>query len=180
MSDLIVIAFPDAATAFELRGELARLQKEYLIEMEDAVVVTRDEATGEVALHQAVNLTRAGALGGTFWGTLVGLLFLNPLVGAAVGAGAGALAGKLSDVGIDDAFLGNVGASLEKGGSALCLLIRKITADKVLERLGAFRAKGRVVKTSLSHEAETQLRNLVEPPVSPMGVGHDQMGLPEG
>jgi uncharacterized membrane protein len=179
MSDLIIVAFPDAAAAFEVRAELARLQKEYLIEMEDMVVVTRDEHTGDVTLHQAVNLTAAGAWGGTFWGTLVGLLFLNPLVGAAVGAGAGALAGRLSDIGIDDEALKNVGASLDRGGSAICVLVRKMTADKVLERLSHVRAKGRVVQTSLSHDAEARLRAAVEPPTHPMAKGHDQMGLPE-
>ncbi len=101
MSDLIVVSFPDESTAFELRAALVKLQKEYLIEMEDAVVVTKG-ADGKVKLHQAVNLTAVGALGGTFWGTLVGLIFLNPLLGAAVGAGSGAISGALSDVGIED------------------------------------------------------------------------------
>nr|WP_232017751.1 DUF1269 domain-containing protein [Cereibacter sphaeroides] len=59
--------------------------------MEDVVVVTRD-AEGKVKLHQAVNLTAAGAVGGSFWGLLIGLLFLNPLLGLAVGAGAGSSA----------------------------------------------------------------------------------------
>ena len=79
MSDLLVIAFNNEADGFELRTELVKMQQEYLIELEDAVVVTRD-ADGKVKLHQAVNLTAAGAVGGGFWGTLVGLLFLNPLL----------------------------------------------------------------------------------------------------
>lgn len=53
MSDVVIVADPDEATAFEVRAELMRMQKEYLIEMEGIVVVTRDEA-GEVHLHQAV------------------------------------------------------------------------------------------------------------------------------
>lgn len=179
MTDLVVVAFADEATAFEVRAELVRLQKEYLLEMEDVVVVTRGEA-GDVALHQAVNLTASGAIGGGFWGALVGLLFLNPLVGAAVGAGAGALAGRATDIGIEDDFLRDVGASLDKGGSAVCVLIRKMTADKVMERLAAFRARGRVVKTSLTHAQETRLKALLEPGVHPMAVAQDQMGLPEG
>jgi len=104
MSDLIVIEFGDKETAFELRAELAKMQKEYLIEMEDVVVVTKNEK-GKVKLHQAVNLTAAGAVGGTFWGMLIGMIFLNPLLGAAVGAGAGALSGKLRDIGISDDFI---------------------------------------------------------------------------
>ncbi len=174
MSDLIIIAFPDAATAFSLRGELLKLQKEYLIEMEDVVIVTRENG-GEVQLHQAVNLTASGALGGGFWGAFVGLLFLNPLIGAAVGAGAGAIAGKMTDIGINDDFMRSVGQSLDKGGSALCVLVRKMTADKVLDRLGAFRATGRVIQTSLSLDAEARLKALVEK-MAPLGQPSDQLG----
>jgi uncharacterized membrane protein len=174
MSDLIVVAFKDEATAFEMRAELVRLQKDYLMEMEDVVIVTRTDG-GEVQLHQAVNLTASGAVGGGFWGALVGLIFLNPLVGAAVGAGAGALAGRAADIGINDDFMRDVGKSLDKGGSAVCVLVRKMTADKVLERLGAFRARGRVVQTSLSHDAEAQLRGLLET-TQTLGLPADQLG----
>src|SRR3954469_10585037 len=86
MSNLIVIGFPNEADAFAMRAELAKLQAQYLIEMEDAVVVTRDPK-GQPVLHQAVNLTATGALGGMLWGTLIGMLFLSPLLGAALGAG---------------------------------------------------------------------------------------------
>jgi uncharacterized membrane protein len=175
MSDLVIVAFADEATAFEMRAELVRLQKEYLIEMEDVVIVTRN-AGGDVTLHQAVNLTASGAMGGTFWGALVGLLFLNPIVGAALGAGAGALAGRATDIGINDDFLRDVGASLDKGGSAVCVLIRKMTTDKVAERIAKFRSKGRVVQTSFSKDQEAKLRAILET-THPMGTPADQMGL---
>lgn len=181
MSDLVIVAFPDEATAFEARAALVGLQKEYLIEMEDVVIVTRAEDSGDVKLHQAVNLTAAGAAGGTMWGTLVGLLFLNPLLGAAVGAGTGALVGRFSDIGINDDFIRDVGRSLERGGSAICVLIRKMTGDKVLERLEPFRAKGRVVQTSLSKDSDEALRRLFEeirplgnPPADQLGGGREQ------
>ena len=83
MSNLVVIGFDDETTAFEMRAKLAKMQKEYLIEMEDVVVVTKDE-TDKVKLHQAANLTAAGAVGGGFWGVLIGMIFLNPLLGATV------------------------------------------------------------------------------------------------
>ncbi len=157
MSELIVVAFDDEATGFELRTELVKLQKEYLIEMEDAVVVTRS-GEDDIKLHQAVNMTASGAIGGGFWGTLVGMLFLNPLLGAAVGAASGALAGKFTDIGIKDDFMRKVGHSLPPGGSAVCILVRKMTGDKLLERLAQFHLKGRVLQTSLSNEAEAKLR----------------------
>lgn len=175
MSDLVIVAFPDEATAFEARAALVRLQKEYLIEMEDAVVITRDES-GDVRLHQPVNLTAAGAVGGTMWGALIGLLFLNPLLGAAAGAGAGAISGALSDIGIKDDFLQDIGMALDDGQSALAVLIRKMTADKVLARLGDFPARGRVIQTSLSTEMEDRLKAMIEAPTQAMGSAVPQLG----
>lgn len=159
MSDLVVIGFDDEQAAFDVRAKLAKMQKEYLIEMEDVVVVTKD-AKGKVKLHQAVNLTAAGAVGGSFWGMLIGMIFLNPLLGAAVGAGAGALAGKLKDIGIDDNFMKTLAADLTEGTSALFILVRKVTTDKVLDRLEG--VKGKVLKTSLTVDAEDALRKLLE------------------
>jgi uncharacterized membrane protein len=161
MSNLIVIAFNNEADAFEMRAALAKLQSQYLIEMEDAVVVTRD-THGKVQLHQPVNLTAAGAVGGAFWGMLIGMLFLNPLLGAAVGAGSGALSGKLSDIGINDKFVKDLGATFTNSTSALCVLVRKSTPDKVLEALKPFAGKGRVLQTSLTKDKEDQLREFIE------------------
>jgi uncharacterized membrane protein len=158
MSDLVVIGFEDEATAFEMRAELIKMQKEYLLDMEDVVVVTKDDK-GKVKLHQAVNLTAAGAAGGTFWGLLIGVIFLNPLVGAAVGAGAGALSGKLSDLGIDDKFMNELGDTFTSGSSALCVLVRKATPDKVMEGLKRF--KGKVLKTSLTTDKEAELQKIL-------------------
>jgi uncharacterized membrane protein len=161
MSNLVVITFPDSETAFEMRAALAKLQKEYLIEMEDVVVVTKDEA-GKVKLHQAMNLTAMGAMGGTFWGMLIGMIFLNPLLGAAVGAGAGALSGAFTDLGIDDKFMKELGETFRPGCSAIFILVRKATPDKVLEGLAAFKGKGRILKTSLSKDEEQTLRDFIE------------------
>lgn len=158
MSDLLVIAFDDETTGFELRSELVKMQREYLIQLEDAVVVTRPTAE-DIQLHQAVNLTAAGAVGGGFWGTLVGLIFLNPLIGAAVGAASGALAGRWSDVGMNDDFMRQLGQSIPPGGSAVFILVRKMTADKVLARLEGFHLRGRVMQTSLPDDQEQKLRD---------------------
>jgi uncharacterized membrane protein len=161
MSNLVVVVFGDETTAFEMRTELVKMQKNYLIEMEDAVVVTKD-ANGKVQLHQAVNLTAAGAVGGGFWGTLVGLIFFNPLLGAAVGAGAGALSGVLSDIGVNDKMMKDVAQSFQPGTSALFVLIRKATTDKVLDGLKQFAGKGKVFQTSLSKDTEAALRAALE------------------
>jgi uncharacterized membrane protein len=161
MANLIVVGFDNAADAFEMRAALAKMQAEYLIEMEDAVVVTRNEK-GKVQLHQAANLTASGAVGGAFWGSLIGLLFLNPLLGAAIGAGSGALSGKLTDIGINDQFMKDLGTTLTPGHSALFVLVRKSTPDKVLEGLKPFAGKGRVLQTSLTKDKEDDLRKFIE------------------
>jgi uncharacterized membrane protein len=161
MSNLVAVVFPDETTAFEMRGALAKMQREYLIEMEDAVVVTKDEK-GKVRLHQAMNLTAAGAVGGGFWGMLIGMIFLNPLLGMAVGAGAGAISGRLSDAGVSDEMMKGLAKSFIPGSSALFVLFRKATPDKVLAELKPFAGKGKVFKTSLTKDSEEALRRVLE------------------
>jgi uncharacterized membrane protein len=161
MSNLVVVVFNDEVTAFEMRTALLKMQKDYLIELEDAVVVTRD-AKGKTKLDQAVNLTSAGAVGGGFWGLLIGMIFLNPLLGAAVGAGAGALSGKFTDIGVNDQMMKEIGQSFKPGSSGLFVLIRRATMDKVLEGLKEFTGKGKLFKTSLNKDDENALREALE------------------
>jgi uncharacterized membrane protein len=167
MSDLIVVAFPGEDTADQVLNRLQALQKEHLIDLEDACVVVRDRH-GKVHVKQAVNLVgleaASGGAFGAMWGTLIGLLFLNPLAGlltgAAFGAGAGALSGMLSDYGINDDFIRSLGDTLEPGTSALFVLVRRATLDKVLPELRPF--GGQVIRTSLSTEQEARLRRALE------------------
>jgi len=161
MSNLVAVVFDDEATAFEMRAALVKMQKEYLIEIEDAVVVTRDQK-GKTRLDQAVNLTTAGAVGGGFWGMLIGLIFLNPLLGAAIGAGAGALSGKLNDIGLNDKMMKDIGQAFKPGTSGLFVLVRRATVDKVLEGLKQFAGKGKVFQTSLNKDDEAALREAIE------------------
>ena len=161
MSSLVVMGFPTVSEAEEVRTQLVNIQKEQLISLEDAVVVEND-VDGKVHLRQALNLTTAGAIGGGFWGSLVGLLFLNPLLGAAVGAGIGAASGSLSDLGINDGFLREVGETLPPGTAALCVLARDSTPDRLIERLRAHAPHAKLLRTNLSHTDEERLRQLLE------------------
>lgn len=155
MSELIVIGYDNLFQAEEVRTKLLKLQRDYLIDLEDAVVAVKD-ADGKVKLNQYYQLTQAGAIGGGFWGALVGMLFLNPLLGAAVGAGAGAISGALSDVGINDDFMKSLAETFKPGTSALFILVRKVTPDKVMEELRG--AGGKIIQTSLSHDDEAKLQ----------------------
>ena len=155
MSTLVVIGYKDVDQAEEVRLKLRKLHRDYLIDMDDAVVAVKD-AGGKIKLHQAVNLTAAGAASGGFWGMLIGMIFLNPLLGMAVGASAGAMSGKLTDVGINDNFMKELANTLTPGSSALFVLVRKATPDKVLAELQG--TGGTVLKTSLSSDDEAKLQ----------------------
>ena len=106
-------------------------------------------------------MTAAGAATGGMWGMLVGMLFLNPLLGAALGAGAGALSGRFTDVGIDNKFMKDAGSALQPGQAALCVMVRKVTADKVLPAMAAF--GGIVLRTNLTAEQEAKLQAALKP-----------------
>lgn len=155
MSDLVFIAFPTEQKAEEVREKVLAMQKEYLIELGDAVVAVKDDK-GRIKLNQLMNMTTTGAVSGAMWGTLVGLIFLNPLLGAAIGAGSGALSGKLVDVGINDQFMKDSAEALQPGTAGLFLLIRKMTTDKVLADLKG--VGGQVMRTSFDETKEAALR----------------------
>ena len=154
MSELIVIGYDDEVTAERVLDEVQDLQKEYLIDLDDAAVVKRNEK-GKLKVTTSTHATGAGALGGAFWGFLFGLLFLVPVAGLAIGGIVGALMGKGVDLGIKGDFKEQVGELVGPGKSAVMMVIRKSTPDKVLEELKPY--GGTVLRTSLSHDDEEQL-----------------------
>lgn len=156
MSDLVAIVYPSEDKAEDVRQRLFRLQKEYLITISDAVIAVKTES-GSIKLNQLVNTTVSGAMSGSFWGLLIGVLFLNPIVGVALGAASGALGGALSDFGINDAFMKELSASIQPGNAALFVLVKNMTADKVLTEIKD--AGGVVLKTSLDETKEKILRD---------------------
>jgi uncharacterized membrane protein len=162
MSNLFVLKCANEATGENILGTLRRLQTQHLIVVEDAALVTLG-SNGRPKIRQAHDLVGAGALGGAFWGMLIGLLFLSPLLGAAIGAGMGALSGKMSDIGIDDNFIKQVGSAIHPGEAALFLLTRNEIADKILPELKQFQFE--VIQTSLSEENEKQLHEMLGPAV---------------
>ncbi|MBX3332076.1 MAG: DUF1269 domain-containing protein [Nitrospira sp.] len=169
MSDLVCIAFKDSGTADRVLNELRAMETEYVLDLEDAVIVVRD-MDGKVHLKQCVDVfggaTKHGVALGVLWGGLMGLLFMNPLAGLlgsiAGGAGGGAMTnaaseyGLLSDYGIPDKFIKDLGSTIKRGTSAIFLLIRSVDEDKVLPRISQY--EGTILKTSLSNEQEEKLR----------------------
>jgi len=164
MSNLIAIAYPDLGTARTVAAELGQLTKERSIVLEDMVVIEH-RPDGKVKLHQAASTAGVGAAGGALWGGLIGLIFLAPLLGMAVGAAAGGAAGALSDVGVDDRFMKDLGAKLQSGGAAIVVLVRQSTPDKVLPRISQY--GGEVIQSSLDSEAETRLQEALSGQTAP-------------
>jgi uncharacterized membrane protein len=155
MSTLVAIVYPSEQKAEEVRSIVFDLAKRYLIKFSDVVIATRDDK-GRVKLNQLFNTTASGAAGGSFWGLLIGLIFLNPLLGAVAGATGGAISGALTDVGINDKFMKELGQSLQPGHAALFVLVQDMTADKVLAEIQPH--GGVVLHTSLDESREQMLR----------------------
>ncbi|MBV6622552.1 MAG: DUF1269 domain-containing protein [Rivularia sp. (in: Bacteria)] len=159
MSDLIVVGFDNELKADEVLHRLGQMQKEHLVDLEDAVVVIKNNK-GKVRIKQTYDLVSEGAVSGSFWGLLIGLIFMNPLLGVAAGMASGAISGAFTDVGIDDSFIKDLGKTIEPGTSALFILVEKVTPDKVLTELRPF--GGKVLRTSLSKADEESLRAALE------------------
>lgn len=155
MNDLLVIAFPSEEKAEQVRQKMISMQKEYLIELGDAVVAVKG-ADGAIKLNQMFNTTAIGGVSGAFWGALIGLIFMMPLAGAALGAASGAVSGALTDFGIDDKFMKDAASVIPPGGAALFVLVRKMTTDKVLEGLKG--VGGVVLRTSFEKSKEDAIR----------------------
>ena len=157
MSDLVFIAFDSEQKAEEVREKVLAMQKEYLIELGDAVVAVKD-VNGRIKLNQLINTTATGAISGAFWGTLIGLIFLNPLLGMGIGAASGALGGKLTDVGINDDFIKQTRQKITPGTSALFLYTGRVVQDRVIDEFKKLPGNPELLQSNLSNEQEAKLR----------------------
>lgn len=154
MAHLVVLGLDnrdDAERVMDLAGDLA---KQELLQLEDAAYAYRDDK-GKIRIHQALSTTGAGAASGALWGTLIGMLFFIPVAGLAIGAASGALAGKLTDVGINDDTIRQIGDQLQQGKAAVFLLARSATVDRVIEAIKPYNPT--VIQTNLSHDDEEAL-----------------------
>jgi uncharacterized membrane protein len=158
MANLVAIAYDDVDQAQQVTQTLGELMKEHSIELEDVVIV-ENKSDGKIKLHQP-SLAGIGATGGALWGGLIGLIFFMPLLGLAVGAASGAAAGALSDHGIDDNFMKELGDKLPAGAAAVFVLVREATADKVVPQVAKF--GGHVIQSSLSNEQEAALQEALD------------------
>jgi uncharacterized membrane protein len=156
MATLSVLKFETPGGAEEALDLVKSLQKQQLITLQDAAIVTWPEGAKKPKTKQLISLAGIGALNGAFWGMLFGLIFFVPLLGLAVGAAFGAMGASMADVGIDDDFIKKTKDKVTEGTSALFLLTSDATTDKVVEQMKQLDFE--IVSTSLSKEEEDQLR----------------------
>ena len=158
MSDLIIIKYDEAAEAEKARAAMKELAKQGLVSLDDAAVLSRGE-DGKLHVHNEVDKA-------VKWGTVIGgglgLILAGPfapIAGAAVGGLFGAAAGTTMGLGIERKFVKEVGESLETGASALFIVVRSGNTNAILSTLRQF--KGEVFQTTLSSEADEELRKAV-------------------
>ena len=155
MATVTVLKFPIAEGASYVLGRVQDLQKQHLIKLHDAAIVSWPVGKKSPRTRQLVDLVSAGALSGTFWGMLFGLIFFTPLFGMAVGAAFGALGGAFRDYGIDDDFIKRVRSQVTEGTSALFLMTSEAVMDRVAD--AAKKVKFEIIATNLSKEQEQKL-----------------------
>ncbi|TME80499.1 MAG: DUF1269 domain-containing protein [Chloroflexi bacterium] len=153
MADLVVLGYPDEATAEKVFSQVQELQKSYIIDGSAAVLQRGED--GKIHVQTPTGAVGAGAATGALWGGLLGLLFFVPIGGLIVGGLMGAALGKAADMGIDDDFRAKVQDVLKPGSSAVVLVFSKVTPDKALDALAPY--GGEVLRTSLTKEAEEEI-----------------------
>jgi len=158
MANLVAIAYDDVDQAQQVMGTIGGLVQEHSLTLDDAVIVEH-KANGKMKLHQP-SLAGVGAASGALWGGLIGLIFFMPLLGMAVGAATGAATGALSDYGIDNDMMKQLGEKLPEGGAAVFVLVREATADKVVPEVAKY--GGHLIQSSLSNEQETALQEALD------------------
>lgn len=161
MATLTVVKFATPEGADQALTVLDSLQKQNIVNVLDAAVVSWKQGDKKPKTRQQINTTRVGALNGSFWGLLFGLIFFVPLLGAAIGAVFGALQESLVDVGINDDFIKKTRAEVTEGTSAVFLLTNRAVPDRIAE---AFKALPpyELIASNLSAEEEAKLKEVFE------------------
>ena len=156
MTDMVVLAFNTLDGAHNAREKLVELNNEFLLRLDQAVEVIR-KPDGQVKIKEERSLAGIGALGGAFWGFLMGLIFLVPALGMAVGAATGAIAGHFTKYGITKEYMNQINEAIKPGQSALFVLAENAKIDRIIPELSSYHPK--VLRTSLSQEQEKALRD---------------------
>jgi uncharacterized membrane protein len=159
--EILAIVLDKPTRAEQVLLSLAHLQGEGKVRMHDAVIVTKTEE-GRTQIVETIDVTPAkGALAGSWWGLLGGLIVGGPLALAGIlgGAAAGALYGKLVDRGLEDDWVKSMADWIDPNSSALLLLVDAGFDRAVIDELRRFEGTGEVAYTTLPDETRTDIES---------------------
>jgi uncharacterized membrane protein len=163
MATLTAWKLDSADGAAEALATLKRLQKQQLLQVQDAAAITWPRDARRPTITLLHDLVGTGAVGGALWGTLFGLLFFVPLLGWAIAAGIGGLVASTSDIGIDDNVIKELREKITPGTSALLLLSASAVTDEVMEEMKAQPGHAEVIESNLTRAQEAKLRGVFAP-----------------
>jgi uncharacterized membrane protein len=156
MATLTVWKFSTPDGAKQMLDKITALQKQELIKLQDAAIVSWPQGAKAPKTKQLVDMAGIGALQGAFWGMLFGLIFIVPFFGLAVGAAFGALGGKMADYGINDEFIKQTREKVTEGTSALFLLTSDAVKEKVFAEMKG--SEFELIASNLTKEQEDALK----------------------
>lgn len=160
VSQLVVVTFEDTAVATDMLDALENLAKQDLLNLEDAVVVSKN-AEGKLDVVQTKHREkRTGTSRGAILGVMVGTIFGGPLVGLLGGTLIGRYVGKKMDLGVDDNLVESVANDLKEGNSALFLLgsaPHRAPLRAVFEQF-----HGTIYESTLDEDAREQLQKALD------------------
>ena len=140
--ELILAIFDDESHASDAFQALKSAEKEKLIDLENVVVIHKEEE-GKIHVKEAAESVSGevgiGALVGGALGLLAGPVGIITLAGA--GAILGGLSAKLDDVGFDDTRLERLGEALQPGASAVLAVIEIKAKNELVSELESLGAK---------------------------------------
>jgi len=157
-ADVLAIDFDDELKAREALLAATRLGRRRSVDMTDAAIVTRTP-TGRTRILQTRDTSPLqGAVNGSWWGGLAGLLLAGLTgwaIGLAVGAVAGGLWAKARDIGINDLWMRRTAANLAPGHAAAFFQLPHVYATHLIKELRRF--DGRLLYNSLRDIETTEL-----------------------
>lgn len=160
---IAIVTFQETEGAGKLFDMIRDLEKQKLVELEDAVIVVK-AADGEVKVKETKDLTKAkGAAKGGTLGLVVGLMVGGPIGGVLLGAAAGALLSRKVDLGIPQDKIELVVADMVDGSSALFI---QGTSKREGVMRGALRESG-------GHLYEVQLSDQAAVDVNQIAMAHN-------
>lgn len=155
---IAVVTFQDTEGAGKLLDMLKDLEKQKLVELDDAVVVVKD-ANGQVKVKETADLTKAkGAAKGATLGLVIGLMVGGPIGGVLLGAAGGALLSRKVDLGIPQGKIDLLVGEMVDGSSAL--FVQGTSKREGVMRAAMLQTNGTLHELELTEQAVVDVQTV--------------------